>query len=229
MSLIPLARRLISRACAYPCQPNCQRMAAPTAARPFQSENHPPQDNGWEAAMQGVSFVLHIASPFSSKLKEAELVGPAVAGTKRVLEAAKKAGKPPAPGAGSGAPPRPAAHNPRPTLRRARCRRQARGGDQQRLRRLCARHGGGRPQERHRAGRGRRGSAALPGFADAPLWNPRACAVQCGATRRRRRPTRRARSWRRRRHGSCTPAGRSRSRSSLPCCRASSWGRSRSK
>lgn len=52
------------------------------------------QDEGWAEAMQGVRFVLHVASPFPDKppAQEDELIGPARAGAQRVLRAAKEAG-----------------------------------------------------------------------------------------------------------------------------------------
>ena len=51
-------------------------------------------DKGWNEAMKGCSFVLHVASPFFLKepQNENELVAPAVEGTLRVIEAAKSAG-----------------------------------------------------------------------------------------------------------------------------------------
>ena len=52
------------------------------------------QDSGWNEAMQGVEYVLHIASPFPlyEPEKEDDLIIPAVQGTLRVLRAAHKAG-----------------------------------------------------------------------------------------------------------------------------------------
>jgi len=52
------------------------------------------KDEGWENAMEGCDFVLHIASPFVVKVPkdENELIKPAVEGTLRALKAAKKAG-----------------------------------------------------------------------------------------------------------------------------------------
>jgi len=52
------------------------------------------KDEGWEKAMEGCDFVLHIASPFVVKVPkdENELIKPAVDGTLRALNAAKKAG-----------------------------------------------------------------------------------------------------------------------------------------
>jgi len=51
-------------------------------------------DSGWSEAMQGCSFVLHIASPFllAEPKDENELIAPAVEGTKRVIAAAQSAG-----------------------------------------------------------------------------------------------------------------------------------------
>lgn len=52
------------------------------------------QDEGWDQAMEGCEYVMHVASPFvSSEPKdENELIKPAVEGTQRALKAAKKAG-----------------------------------------------------------------------------------------------------------------------------------------
>ncbi|MBI3161098.1 MAG: aldehyde reductase [Chloroflexi bacterium] len=52
------------------------------------------QDTGWNEAMSGVEYVLHIASPFplSEPKHEDELIVPAVQGTLRVLKAAHNAG-----------------------------------------------------------------------------------------------------------------------------------------
>jgi dihydroflavonol-4-reductase len=52
------------------------------------------QDAGWEEAMNGVTYVLHVASPFPlyEPEKEDDLIIPAVQGTLRVLRAAHKAG-----------------------------------------------------------------------------------------------------------------------------------------
>ena len=52
------------------------------------------KDEGWEEAMEGCEFVLHVASPFVSRepKDENDLIKPAVDGTKRALKAAKKAG-----------------------------------------------------------------------------------------------------------------------------------------
>jgi dihydroflavonol-4-reductase len=51
------------------------------------------QDAGWEEAMKGVEYVLHVASPFPlyEPKHEDELIIPAVKGTLRVLRAAHKA------------------------------------------------------------------------------------------------------------------------------------------
>jgi len=51
-------------------------------------------DLGWDKAMEGCDYVLHIASPFVIKdpKDENELIKPAVEGTLRALKAAKKAG-----------------------------------------------------------------------------------------------------------------------------------------
>lgn len=51
------------------------------------------QDSGWDEAMKGVEYVLHIASPFPlfEPKHEDELIVPAVQGTLRVLRAAHKA------------------------------------------------------------------------------------------------------------------------------------------
>ena len=51
-------------------------------------------DSGWDKAMQGCDFVLHVASPFVIRQPkdENELIKPAVEGTLRALKAAKKAG-----------------------------------------------------------------------------------------------------------------------------------------
>jgi len=52
------------------------------------------QDTGWDEAMSGVEYVLHVASPFPlfEPEKEDDLIIPAVQGTMRVLRAAHKAG-----------------------------------------------------------------------------------------------------------------------------------------
>jgi dihydroflavonol-4-reductase len=52
------------------------------------------KDAGWDMAMEGCDYVLHIASPFVVKVPkyENELIKPAVEGTLRALKAAKKAG-----------------------------------------------------------------------------------------------------------------------------------------
>ena len=51
-------------------------------------------DEGWEEAMQGCDYVLHVASPYVSKepKDQNELIKPAVEGTLRALKAANKAG-----------------------------------------------------------------------------------------------------------------------------------------
>lgn len=50
-------------------------------------------DKGWDDAMQGCAYVLHVASPFFLKepQNENELIAPAVDGTLRVIKAAKSA------------------------------------------------------------------------------------------------------------------------------------------
>lgn len=52
------------------------------------------QDDGWAAAMKGCEYVLHVASPFPSRVPddEKEIVQPAVEGTMRVMRAARDAG-----------------------------------------------------------------------------------------------------------------------------------------
>ena len=52
------------------------------------------KDAGWDEAMEGCDYVLHVASPFVVKVPkdENELIKPAVEGTLRALKAAKKAG-----------------------------------------------------------------------------------------------------------------------------------------
>ncbi len=52
------------------------------------------QDSGWEEALNGVEYVLHVASPFPlyEPKHEDELIVPAVQGTLRVLRVAHKAG-----------------------------------------------------------------------------------------------------------------------------------------
>lgn len=51
-------------------------------------------DTGWDAAVSGCDLVMHVASPFFSKIPkdENELIKPAVEGTQRALNAAHKAG-----------------------------------------------------------------------------------------------------------------------------------------
>ncbi|MAU10355.1 MAG: hypothetical protein CL607_11075 [Anaerolineaceae bacterium] len=52
------------------------------------------QDAGWDEAMQGLEYVMHVASPVpSGKLNsEDDLIQPALQGTRRVMQAAHKAG-----------------------------------------------------------------------------------------------------------------------------------------
>jgi dihydroflavonol-4-reductase len=52
------------------------------------------KDDGWDSAMDGIDYVLHVASPFVTKepKDENELIKPAVEGTQRALKAAKNAG-----------------------------------------------------------------------------------------------------------------------------------------
>ena len=52
------------------------------------------KDEGWDEAVSGCDFVMHVASPFFSKIPkdENELIKPAVEGTQRALNAAQKAG-----------------------------------------------------------------------------------------------------------------------------------------
>ena len=52
------------------------------------------RDQGWDEALAGCSYALHVASPFviANPKDEAEMITPAVDGTLRVLRAAKKAG-----------------------------------------------------------------------------------------------------------------------------------------
>ena len=52
------------------------------------------KDDGWDDAMTGCDFVMHVASPFFSKVPkdENELIKPAVEGTLRALKAAQKSG-----------------------------------------------------------------------------------------------------------------------------------------
>lgn len=51
-------------------------------------------DTGWDAATRGCAFVMHVASPFvlAEPKNENDLIRPAVAGTKRVIAAAQRAG-----------------------------------------------------------------------------------------------------------------------------------------
>jgi dihydroflavonol-4-reductase len=52
------------------------------------------EDTGWDEAMEGCEYVLHVASPFINvePKDESVYIKPAVEGTRRALEAAKKAG-----------------------------------------------------------------------------------------------------------------------------------------
>lgn len=52
------------------------------------------QDEGWQEAARGCTYVLHVASPFAiaNPKSEDEMIGPAVQGTLRVLRAARQAG-----------------------------------------------------------------------------------------------------------------------------------------
>jgi dihydroflavonol-4-reductase len=52
------------------------------------------EDKGWDEAMEGCDFVLHVASPFFNNVPKDEnkMIRPAVEGTMRALKAAKKAG-----------------------------------------------------------------------------------------------------------------------------------------
>jgi len=51
-------------------------------------------DDGWNEAMRGSTFVIHVASPFvlAEPRDENELIAPAVEGTRRVVAAAQRAG-----------------------------------------------------------------------------------------------------------------------------------------
>jgi dihydroflavonol-4-reductase len=51
-------------------------------------------DAGWDEAMKGCTFVMHVASPFAmaEPKDENELIAPAVEGTRRVIAAAQRAG-----------------------------------------------------------------------------------------------------------------------------------------
>ena len=51
-------------------------------------------DEGWDVAVAGSDYVLHVASPVAMEMPkdENEMITPAVEGTKRVLQAASKAG-----------------------------------------------------------------------------------------------------------------------------------------
>ncbi len=50
-------------------------------------------DSGWDKAMEGCTFVLHVASPFlmAEPKDENEMIAPAVEGSKRVIAAAQRA------------------------------------------------------------------------------------------------------------------------------------------
>jgi dihydroflavonol-4-reductase len=52
------------------------------------------KDEGWDKAMEGCEYVLHVASPFvtSEPKDENDLIRPAVEGTQRALKAARNAG-----------------------------------------------------------------------------------------------------------------------------------------
>jgi dihydroflavonol-4-reductase len=52
------------------------------------------RDDGWDDAMKGCTYVLHVASPFllAEPKDENELIAPAVDGTTRVIKAAQRAG-----------------------------------------------------------------------------------------------------------------------------------------
>jgi len=51
-------------------------------------------DDGWDKAMAGATYVMHVASPFvlAEPRDENELIAPAVEGTRRVMAAAQRAG-----------------------------------------------------------------------------------------------------------------------------------------
>ena len=51
-------------------------------------------DAGWDGAMPGCTYVMHVASPFvlAEPKDENDLIAPAVEGTRRVIEAARRAG-----------------------------------------------------------------------------------------------------------------------------------------
>ena len=51
-------------------------------------------DDGWDKAMEGCGYVMHVASPFvlAEPKDENELITPAVEGTRRVISAAQRAG-----------------------------------------------------------------------------------------------------------------------------------------
>ena len=50
-------------------------------------------DNGWDEAVQGCDYVMHVASPFriANPKIESDMIGPAVEGTERVLRATQRA------------------------------------------------------------------------------------------------------------------------------------------
>ena len=52
------------------------------------------KDSGWDEAMEGCDYVLHVASPFviAEPKNEEEIIQPAIQGTLRALKAAQKAG-----------------------------------------------------------------------------------------------------------------------------------------
>jgi nucleoside-diphosphate-sugar epimerase len=54
-------------------------------------------EKGWDSAVEGVTYILHVASPFPLKepKNKQELIVPAVEGTLNVLKAASRAAKPP--------------------------------------------------------------------------------------------------------------------------------------
>jgi len=66
---------------------------APTKALSF-AKAQLLSDSGWDEAMEGCNYVIHVASPFVLRepKDESDLIVPAVEGTKRVVSAAKRAG-----------------------------------------------------------------------------------------------------------------------------------------
>ena len=50
-------------------------------------------DNGWDEAVQGCNYVMHVASPFriANPNIESEMIGPADEGTECILRAAQRA------------------------------------------------------------------------------------------------------------------------------------------